>query len=268
MYIYIIIIFIIVLGLGLGLGFGLVPKLFDNTNSTPNPNPTLTPTLIPKIIIQTWKSHDIPEKYKSDMESIRKLNPDYTYLFFTDKDILEFITGHYPQYLNTFLKLPILIQKIDFFRYIAVYHYGGFYYDLDMKGLNSLDDLLNYECVFPIDTNINKYMEKIPRYEKYSDLHFLLGQYAFGAKPKHEFIKLLIDTIDKNIDLYISTYDTAYMGLMPGDKNRYVYSSTGPDFVTDVYMGYMNKPNIKILFHDINQYFGKYAKHNYYGTWK
>ena len=118
---------------------------------------------IPMILIQTWKTKTIPEKYKKDVASVQKYNKNYTFLFFDDKDILTFIQNTYPNYYSTYQKLPILIQKIDFFRYLAVYHYGGFYFDLDMKGLYPLDELLSYECVFPVDQQItlNKCEKKL-----------------------------------------------------------------------------------------------------------
>ena len=93
-------------------------------------------------------------------------------------------------------------------------------------------------------------------------MKILLGQYAFGAKPQNEFIKLLIDTIHNNIDKYVEDYK------VNGTKLQYVYSSTGPDFVTDVYKDYKNKKSIHILEFEYEQFFGKYAKHNHYGTWK
>lgn len=221
-------------------------------------------TTIPKIIIQTWKDDKIPDKYKNDIESVRKYNPDYKYLFFTDDDIETFLKNFYPIYYLTYLKLPILIQKIDFFRYVAIYHYGGFYLDLDMTCLYPLDDLLDYDCVFPVDQNIKPERCRMKRLKKYCQkgMNILLGQYAFGAKPKNDFIKTLIDTIHRNIDTYIEDHKTE------GHTLQYVYSSTGPDFVTDVYIEYNKKDEIHILEYDASQFFGKYAKHNYYGTWK
>jgi mannosyltransferase OCH1-like enzyme len=70
---------------------------------------------IPKIIIQTWKSNEIPIKYSQDIKSVRALNPNFQYLFFTDEDIDTFIKTKYPMWYSTYLKLPIKIQKIDFF---------------------------------------------------------------------------------------------------------------------------------------------------------
>jgi mannosyltransferase OCH1-like enzyme len=217
---------------------------------------------IPKIIIQTWKDINIPEKYKKDIESINKYNPDFKYMFFTDEDIDYFIKKHYPEYYSTYLKLPIIIQKIDFFRYIAIYHYGGFYFDLDITGLAPIKELLHYDCIFPIDENISHKRCELDRLKKYCDKgqFFLLGQYAFGAKPKNNFIKKLIDIIHINVDNYIKNVDRKSLD--------YVYKSTGPDFVTDVYMDYKHKDTVHILHYNKSQYFGKYAKHNHYGTWK
>ena len=88
--------------------------------------------LIPKIIIQTWKTNVVPQRYIPLIDSVKKNNPDYEYMFFTDENIVDFFKTNYPEYYKTYLNLPIKIQRIDFFRYVAVYHYGGFYLDLDM----------------------------------------------------------------------------------------------------------------------------------------
>lgn len=225
---------------------------------------------IPKIIIQTWKTNNIPVKYKEDILSVKKFNKDYQYLFFSDEDITKFLKDNYPKYYDTYVKLPVIIQKIDFFRYVAVYHYGGFYFDLDMKGYYPLDELLKYDCVFPVDQNIKNKMCNKERYKRYCGLNmsFMLGQYAFGAKPKNDFIKLLIDTISDNINDYITQYDKIKNIKNKDVQHQYIYSSTGPDFVTNVYLTYKNKKDIYILHYPQSQYFGKYAKHNYYGTWK
>jgi mannosyltransferase OCH1-like enzyme len=225
---------------------------------------------IPKIIIQTWKTNNIPMKYKNDILSIKKYNKDYKYIFFSDEDIEVFLKMNYPEYYKTYINLPVVIQKIDFFRYIAVYHYGGFYFDLDMKGYYPLDQILKYDCIFPVDQNITDKQCKNSRYTKYckQNMRILLGQYAFAAKPHNEFIKLLIDTIHNNIDNYIKEYEKIKNIKSKTIQHQYIYSSTGPDYVTDIYLKYNNKKDIHILHYPQSQFFGKYAKHNYYGTWK
>ena len=164
---------------------------------------------IPKIIIQTWKDENIPIKYNSDILSVIKFNPNYQYIFFTDTKIEIFLQTKYPDYWITYQKLPIKIQKIDFFRYIAIYHYGGFYLDLDIECLKNFDSLLNYKCIFPLEQYIKNCDSSEIRLRYFCDRNnlFLLGQYAFGAEPKNNFIKMIIDTIHININLYIDEYN-------------------------------------------------------------
>lgn len=219
---------------------------------------------IPKIIIQTWKTDIIPAKYTQEVNSVKTHHPTYEYLFFTDDAIEIFLETHYPEYYETYKKLPKQIQRIDFFRYIAVYHYGGFYLDLDIEVHKPFDELLHHTAIFPIDLHIKPFMcdEKYPRFQKLckSNQKIMIGQYAFGAIPQHPFIKELIDDIHNNIDIYIQKFKE--------DKSlQYVYETTGPDFVTYKYLD--TKPaDITILYHKEGQHFGSYATHNYYGTWK
>ena len=62
-----------------------------------------------------------------------------------------------------------------------------------MRALAPLDDLLNYDSVFPLDMHITEQrcIANSKRYKKFcdNDVKFLVGQYAFGAKPRHLFIK-------------------------------------------------------------------------------
>lgn len=217
---------------------------------------------IPKIIIQTWKTKDVPSRYQPLVNSIKSKNPDYKYMFFTDADIETFLKTHYFDYYQTYINLPIKIQRIDFFRYIAIYHYGGFYMDLDMDCVKSFDELLKYKCVFPVDEIITKRMCNFPRYKSYYDrgYDYLLGQYAFAAEPNNPFIKEIIDKIHSNVYKYIKHVNF--------DSHDYVYKTTGPDFCTDLYIDYHNKKDIYVIHNNKRQYFGDYAKHNYMGTWK
>jgi len=233
-------------------------------------NENFSNNTIPKIIIQTWKTKSIPEKYKEDVKSIRKYNKDYKFLFFNDDDIDYFLKENYPEYFISYNKLPVKIQKIDYFRYIAVYHYGGFYFDLDMKGYFPIDELLKYDCVFPYEQKIDNNKCKSNRFKNFckKNVKFILGQYAFGAKPQNDFIKTLIETIHNNVDNYIVEYDKIKENKDKNIYHEYIYSTTGPDFVTNIYHNYKNKKDIKILYYNVPHHFGKFAKHNFYGTWK
>jgi len=230
--------------------------------------------IIPKNIIQVWidfdkklgTSKEYPKHYNSYVKSVKRINPTFNYMFFNETKIENFLKTEYPEYYVTYTKLPVNIQKVDFFRYIAMYHYGGFYFDLDITALEPLDELVSYECVFPIDNFINPDMCSSNRYKEYckKNMDFLLGQYAFGAKPRHSFFRILIDGIHKNIDQYIHTFKTQKYEVF----EDYVYETTGPDYVTTQYMNYGKKESITILEYPERQYFGKYARHSYKGSWK
>jgi mannosyltransferase OCH1-like enzyme len=239
---------------------------------TQNANEMKPTTPIPKRIIQVWfdkypknpqpNSQKYPPKFEKYVETVKQMNPDYEYMFF-DKDQAEhFLQKHYPHYYSTYLRLPVFIQKIDFFRYVAIYHYGGFYMDLDIQSLLPLDEtIIHHKAVFPVDEYViaeAQHMKRFRRFHK-NGIDFLLGQYAFGAVAGHAFIKRLVDKIHENID--------AYERLMqPGEQ--YVYSTTGPDFVADEYMDFTEKEDIFILDNGKRQMFGEYGKHDYVGTWK
>lgn len=230
-------------------------------------------TPIPKIIIQTGPSNDL-QKYKPFVDSIQTMNPDYQYLFFNDEDIAEFLQKEYPEYWVTYQKLPILIQRIDFFRYIAVYHYGGIYMDMDMKMLKPFDDaFLNHQCVFPVDEYLKESSRRWPRYVPFCNntCYFLLGQYAFASAPKHPFIKVLIDKIHHRLERIVSDYQTLFsQGVKnkKGMKELFVYRTTGPDYVTHCFMDYYYKNQLYILDNGLRQHLGNYAKHQYMGSWK
>jgi mannosyltransferase OCH1-like enzyme len=68
----------------------------------------LTDQKIPKIIIQTWKTDTVPQRYMKLINTIKETNPDYDYKFFTDETIEDFFKQFYPEYYNTYLNLPLL----------------------------------------------------------------------------------------------------------------------------------------------------------------
>lgn len=241
-------------------------NMIDIANSK-NKNERLTSTNIPKIIIQIWVEKDdnpkpVSAEFKRYMDQFKKMNPDYQHMFFGKKEVESLLRTNYPQYWDTYNRLPRFIQKMDFARYVILYHYGGFYFDLDVEPLKPLDDSIrNHSAVFPIDNYIQKKDCSETRYDYFckNKTNILLGQYAFGCVTNHPFLKMVIDNIHQNIETYIEK-------LNPSQD--YVYQTTGPDFVTNMFLNYQDKESIYILSNGKRQMFGDYGKHNYVGTWK
>jgi mannosyltransferase OCH1-like enzyme len=230
--------------------------------------------LIPKNIIQTWKTEEIPEKYNQIVESVKNNNPDYNYLFFSDSDIDNFLLSINPLYYDTYYKLPNKIQRIDFFRYIAVYYYGGIYLDLDMMIYHQFDSLLSYHNVIPIEQFVicnDNYQRHNYLCNKKNDNKFILGNYAFASKKNSKFMKQVIDNIHNNIEQIV---DDGNKEMTEIERQNYIYQTTGPDYLTRQYYLFMNSKNnekIKLIKNPSNtneHVFGSYGKHLYFGSWK
>lgn len=147
---------------------------------------------IPKRIIQTGKDTRQPLLQRAAMTNLKLLHPDYEYLFFDNAQVDQFIDTEFPQYRDVFNSFPYPIQKYDFFRYLAVYRYGGFYFDLDVVLASALTDLLEDECVFPFEgLTFSRFLRTV------HGMDWQIGNYAFGAAPQHPFLRAVIDNCVK-----------------------------------------------------------------------
>lgn len=217
-------------------------------------------------IIQTWKTKEIPIQYYKFVENLKLHCSNFKFLFFTDEDILEFVSNKMPQYQETFSKLPHKIQQLDFFRYLAVYYYGGIYLDMDVLIEQSLQGLYNEPeiCKFAIESENNNDI-----YFKKQDVNFIVGNYAFYAPAKHPFIKEIIDNV---VNPRLTDLDIHEVTKTNGDSDEqvYVYCTTGPVLVTQTYVDSKLKSKIELLRTQPfkNDRFGIYGQHYCHGTWK
>ena len=125
---------------------------------------------IPKIIMQTWKTKTVPEKWKHSPISIKKRMPDWKHVLMTDEDNETFVKKHFPWFWPTFRDFEYNIQRADAIRYMWLYIHGGIYMDLDMILQKPLDDLFytNNELFLVCSGNIggvitNSFMASKPK---------------------------------------------------------------------------------------------------------
>lgn len=204
-------------------------------------------------IIQTWKNNKIPDKYVPLVSKIKNLQ-NINYIFFSDSDIDQFIKKYYQYYYQLYNSFKYKIQKIDFFRYLAIYHYGGIYLDLDILLLKTFDSLDLNKCTFPIE--FDKSSDTILHEQNF---YKLIGNYAFYSPKGHPFLKLIINNI------YNHKLDKFY-----NDYRQYIYYTTGPVLVTQSYIDFKQKDQINLIYPTPFKkgYFGEYAKHLQMGSWK
>jgi inositol phosphorylceramide mannosyltransferase catalytic subunit len=226
---------------------------------------------IPKRIIHVWGAgeRDLSLLSKAAIANVRLLNPDFEYLFFDDNGIKDSINKHFLEYRSLFHSFRVPIQRYDFFRYLAIYHFGGFYLDLDVFLGYGLADLLDFSCVFPFEElTINSFLRR-----EYG-MDWEIGNYAFGAAPGHPFIHAII----KNCVKAQKDPEWAQAMMRPIPRifrdEYYVFNTTGPALVSRTLAEYPDAAmQVKVLFPEnvcdsTNWYrFGKYGVHLMQGAW-
>lgn len=143
---------------------------------------------IPRRIIQTGKSRTLPLLEQAALANMQALNAGFEHRYFADPDVEAFIDREFPEYRAVFDAFPFAIQRFDFFRYLAVYRLGGFYFDLDVFLARGLADLCTASCVFPFEEiTINGFLRR------HHGLDWEIGNYAFGASAGHPFLRAVIE---------------------------------------------------------------------------
>jgi len=95
--------------------------------------------MIPKIIHYCWLSGEpIPEKLQQNVDSWKKLLPDYE---FVKWDFSRF-DKHSSVWVSQAFDAKKYAFACDYIRLYAVYQFGGFYLDMDVQLLRRPDDLL------------------------------------------------------------------------------------------------------------------------------
>ena len=155
---------------------------------------------IPKQIFQTFKTNDLPWLIKLYVRKMQKMNPGYSYNFFDDKNILDFLEKEYSsEFLKAYNKLTIGAAKADFFRYAILYKRGGIYLDIDSGVKRPFDK-------FVFDTD-----EAIISYEINPEYYI---QWALLFSKEHPFLKRTLELMLDNIETHRFPHD--------------VHSTTGP----------------------------------------
>jgi mannosyltransferase OCH1-like enzyme len=142
---------------------------------------------IPLRIIQTARDRDLTLKQRAFSANLRLLNPDHEWRFFDNGDVHQFVRDEFPRFRDVFEAFAFPIQRYDFFRYLAVYRLGGFYFDLDVLLASRLSELPASSCVFPFEgLTFSRLLRKY-------GMDWELGNYAFGAAAGHPFLEAVID---------------------------------------------------------------------------
>jgi hypothetical protein len=102
--------------------------------------------MISNNIILTYKNDNVPAYV---FNNIKRLNPDKNILFFTDSDIVSFLSKEYDSsYVDFFNGLNLGCTKGDFFRYCYLLKYGGYYCDIDIEHVTPISNYISDNTEF------------------------------------------------------------------------------------------------------------------------
>src|SRR5271166_815823 len=145
--------------------------------------------MIPRIIHQSWRVEQVPERWLGFQRSWRKNHPDYEYRFWTDDVNRAFVARVFPDFLPVYDGYRHPVSRADLARYLVVCHYGGVYVDLDCESLRPVDDLLSgRELVFGLEPQ--SHVEKPAVMSR--GLKRIVCNAIFASVPRHPFWKHLL----------------------------------------------------------------------------
>lgn len=199
----------------------IINDIIQNTNTKHEHNIRVN---IPKLVMQTWKTIKLPEKWKSTKTSIEKYMIGWRHILMTDEMNREFIIKYFPDLLIYFDNFPYPIQRADAIRYAWLYINGGLYLDCDFELLGSLDELFteDYDLFLLASSNTPD----------------IITNGFIAAKPGNRLFLEMIEEIKKPA------------GLFAFEKHLHVMNTTGPlafnRVIKRLNLSYKQLPSAKI----------------------
>jgi len=217
---------------------------------------------IPKTIhLVSTSSIPLP-KYTSYIDQMRALHPEWEIIIWDEATALAFVDEHFPEWKDHYRAYKIPVQRADIFRIMVVYLRGGFYLDMDMQCLKSLDDLCTHELVLGVEKTLSPGL-CMWLHHRYP---VRIANYMFGSRPNHGFWLDFLAAAKDAADVVIS-YESE------------VLDTTGPGLLTNVYhQTRLKYDDITVLPNDTRAclrscgpascHFGDYAAHLHMGSWR
>jgi mannosyltransferase OCH1-like enzyme len=159
--------------------------------------------MIEKNIFQSWCKKDLHPYIQEKIDFFKRINPQYTYNLYTDDDMDIFVNEYFKgEIAECYNKLNIIVAKVDFWRYLVLFKYGGIYLDMDSSIEMPLNYLINHDddAIITAEGNPNLYV-----------------QWALIFSKQHPILKKTIELIVDNIknnkypnDIHKMTGPTVY----------------------------------------------------------
>ena len=175
--------------------------------------------IIPRNIIQSFSSRYVTERMKENIENWLTINEEYSYTYFDENEIVDFITKYYSkEHLKTFYKINAGAGRADFFRYLYLYKFGGLWVDVTLV------------CDIPL----RKYIKEKTEMVVVHDISPNNIYNAFMGFPKNH--PILKNCIEKCIE-YVKNETYLNKGKLC------IFHTTGPEMIKKEYLSYFSEKN-------------------------
>lgn len=188
------------------------------------------------ILHQIWynfsnwgEAQSVPTKYDYYRQSWINLNPTLEVRTWDERSSESLLIEHYPTWLEKWRSFEAPIQRADFFRLVALYHFGGIYADMDTLALNPIPQSKDIK-----DKDVKDVLVV-------AGCRWVTNACMIGS-PRHPALKLVLDKIPS---------DRSY--IFGGNSVIGVFASTGPAFVRYALQSYQGPGTVifddKLILH-------------------
>lgn len=219
--------------------------------------------VVPRILSQTWKTHDLPARAQALRALWAELNPGLEIRHFDDAGARAVLADVMPDRLAVYDALPFGVMRADLFRYAVLLRDGGVYADIDMRPHRPLpDDLFARPCSLPVEAGLTATRQRELGYSR----PFQIANCIMIARPGHAFLRKVLD----------HAFDL--IAAEPGAPRARIEDLTGPRMLTrliqrersaDVWIGSQIQLMAPLHHPDIwplNRHV--VSRHECHGTWK
>jgi len=133
-----------------------------------------------------WFQGPPPKKYHKTIIDFQNQNPQFKIMIWDEKRLLPLLNTS-SIFKNAISKCQYMIQKIDLYKFIILYHFGGIYLDVDIDVEKPFSqDFLNKVMAQELVLSQIQFISFIP-------LHMVNNGIIFAQKGSRLILKLIMD---------------------------------------------------------------------------
>lgn len=215
----------------------------------------------PAYVWQLWKhglnDERFEQQYKDGEAQWAWKNPGFVHELFNDDTahtMVRYLYREMPEVIAAYEKLPEVILKMDFFRYLILYAKGGVYLDIDTYPLQPIPNWIP-ENVSPDELGMIFAVESENNAANWrDDTHRRLqfGQFVIQAKPGHpilrEAIAQIVELTQRRARAQPNPDDRLTLPGNANEKQLEISKWTGAGLWTDVVFHYFNDWVLSLVF--------------------